>query len=106
MTMVKSSTQLAGVADLALLAPVKPGFVPGAEGFTHAQRLRLLLRTLNAIRLAGRETPLFDSPFPDSVGRFGLLQSFRYALVPPEIGSAGEAPAPPTACRPACGGCS
>lgn len=94
MTMVKSGMQLAGVADLALLAAVKPGFVPGAEGFTYGQRLRLLLRTLNAIRLAGRETPLFDSPFPDSVGRFGMLQSFRYALVPPEIGSAGEAPAP------------
>ena len=94
MNQVKSSTQLAGVADLALMAPVKPGFVPGAEGFTHAQRLKLLLRTVNAIRLAGRETPLFDSPFPDSVGRFAMLQGFRYALVPPEIGSAGEAPLP------------
>jgi len=80
------------VADLASLAPAKPGFVPGAEGYTFVQRLKALLRTVNAIRLTGRETPLFDSPFPDAVGRFGLLQSFRYALVPPEIGSAGEPP--------------
>lgn len=97
MTMVEPGTQRAGVAHLALWAPVKPGFVPGAEGFTCVQRLRLLLRTLDAIRLAGRETPLFDSPFPHSVGRFGPLQSFRHALVPPEVGSAGEPPAPPTA---------
>jgi Dyp-type peroxidase family len=100
MDQVKSSTQLAGVADLALLAPVKPGVVPGAEGFTHAQRLQLLLRTVNAIRAASRETPLFDSPFPDSVGRFGLLHAFRYALVPPEIGSQGEVPAAPGQMRP------
>lgn len=97
---MKSSTQLAGVADLALLAPVKPGVVPGAEGFTHAQRLQLLLRTVNAIRSASRETPLYDSPFPDSVGRFGLLHAFRYALVPPEIGSQGEVPDAPGQMRP------
>lgn len=95
MDQVKSSTQLAGVADLALIAPVKPGVVPGAEAFTYAKRLQLLLRTVNAIRSASRETPLYDSPIPDSVGRFGLLHSFRYALVPPEIGSQGEAPTEP-----------
>jgi Dyp-type peroxidase family len=95
MSLVKASTQLAGVADLALIASVKPGVVPGAEGFTYARRLELLLRTVGAIRRASREVPLFDSPLPDSVGRFGLLHAFRYALVPPDIGSQGEAPHPP-----------
>lgn len=95
MDQVKSSTQLAGVADLALIAPVKPGVVPGAEGFTYAKRLQLLLRTVGAIRSASRETPLFDPILPDSVGRFGLLHAFRYAIVPPEIGSQGEQPPGP-----------
>lgn len=100
MDLVKPSTQLAGVADLALIAPVKPGVVPGAEGFTYAKRLQLLLRTVNAIRNASRESPLFDPILPDSVGRFGLLHSFRYAIVPPEVGSQGEAPAEPWQMRP------
>ena len=95
MDLVKPSMQLAGVADLALIAPVKPGVVPGAEGFTYAKRLQLLLRTVNAIRSASRETPLFDPILPDAVGRFGLLHSFRYAVVPPEVGSQGEAPPGP-----------
>jgi Dyp-type peroxidase family len=84
------STQLGGIANLALLAPVKPGFIEGFETVTYARRLETLLKTLNAIRLASRESSLTKSPFPDAVGRFGILQSFRYAIVPPEIGSLGE----------------
>ncbi len=84
------STQLGGIANLALLAPVKAGFVEGFETVTYARRLETLLKTLNAIRLASRESSLTKSPFPDAVGRFGILQSFRYAIVPPEIGSLGE----------------
>jgi len=84
-----SSTQLGGIANLALLAPVRPGFVEGFETVTYARRLELLLKTLNAIRLASREASLATNPFPDSVGRFGILHSFRYAIVPPDIGSRG-----------------
>jgi Dyp-type peroxidase family len=84
------STQLGGIANLALIAPVKPGFVEGFETVTYARRLETLLKTLNAIRLASRESSLTKSPFPDAVGRFGILQSFRYAIVPPEIGALGE----------------
>jgi Dyp-type peroxidase family len=84
------STQIGGIASLALLAPVKPGFVEAFETVTYVRRLDMLLRTLNAMRLASRESALTKSPFPDSVGRFGILHSFRYAIVPPGIGSAGE----------------
>jgi len=87
-----SSTQLAGVANLALLAPVKPDFVEGCEAFTYAKRLDSLLKTFNAIRLASRESSIVESPFPDPVFRADILHSFRYAIVPPEIGKRGELP--------------
>lgn len=87
------STELGGIANLALLAPIKPGFVDRYETITYARRLELLLKTVNAIRLASRESALIKSPFPDAVGRTGILHSFRYAIVPPELGSKGE-PAP------------
>ena len=78
------STQLGGIANLALLAEIRPGFVEGFETVTYHKRLELLLRTLNAIRLASRESALAKSPFPDLIGRVGILHSFRYAIVPPE----------------------
>ena len=61
------------------------GFVPGAEGFTYAKRLEALLGTLHALGVASRESTLTRSLFPNSVGRWGLLQSFRYAVVPPRL---------------------
>ncbi|MBI5722082.1 MAG: Dyp-type peroxidase [Burkholderiales bacterium] len=89
------STQLGGIANLALVAPVKPGFIPGADTVTYARRLEALLKTLMAIRLGSRETSRFGIPFPDAVGRLGILQSFRYAVIPPRVGSRGEDPLPP-----------
>jgi hypothetical protein len=80
------STQLGGIANLALLAHVKSSFVPGAETFTYAERLETLFKTLNAIRLVTRESTISKSPFPDALGRWGILHSFRYALIPPDIG--------------------
>lgn len=79
------STQLGGVANLALVASVKSGFIPGADTFTYDRRLEALFKTLMAIRLGARESQRHASPFPDAVGRWGLLHSFRYALVPPRI---------------------
>lgn len=79
------STQLGGVANLALLASVKSGFIPGADTFTYDRRLEALFKTLSAIRAGLRESQQHASPFPDAVGRWGLLHSFRYALVPPRI---------------------
>ncbi|MBC7991648.1 MAG: Dyp-type peroxidase [Rhizobacter sp.] len=100
MTTTKMSTQLAGIANLALLAPIKPGFVEGYETLTYAKRLESLLKTLDAIRHATREAALEPSLFPDAVGRVGLLHSFRYAIVPPDVGSAGEIPPEPGDPRP------
>jgi len=100
MTTIKMSTQLAGIANLALLAPIRPGFVEGYETLTYAKRLESLLKTLDAIRHATREASLEPSLFPDAVGRVGLLHSFRYAIVPPDVGSAGEAPPEPGDPRP------
>lgn len=88
------STQLGGIANLALVAPVRPGFIPGADTHTYAKRLEALFKTLMAIRLGARESSKFATPFPDAVGRLGILQSFRYALIPPRVGSRGEAPLP------------
>ena len=85
------STELGGIANLALMAPVKRGFIPGADTVSYPRRLELLFKTLNAIRLGSRESSRYASPFPDALGRFGILHSFRYALIPPEIGSDGEA---------------
>ena len=89
------STQLGGIANLALVAPVKPGFIPGADAVTYSRRLEALLKTLMAIRLGSRETARFGSPFPDAVGRLGILQSFRYAVIPPRVGRRGEDAQPP-----------
>src|SRR5437763_14978629 len=90
MQLAMKSTQLGGIANLALIAQVRKGFVPGAETFTYAQRLETLFKTVNAIRLATRESTLTTSPFPDALGRWGILHSFRYALIPPDIGDSIE----------------
>ena len=80
------STQLGGISNLALLAVVKPGLIPGAETYTYAQRLQGLLGALHAAGLALRESTLApQNVFPDSVGRWDLIQSFRYAVIPPRL---------------------
>jgi hypothetical protein len=79
-----TATQMGGIANLALMARVKPGFVEGFETFTFARRLDLLFTTVNAGRLASRESLRVPSPFQDSVGRWGIIQSFRYAVFGPD----------------------
>src|SRR5262249_8645869 len=49
------------------------------------------LTALNASRTAIRESSLLPPPFPDSIGRFDIIRSFRYAVIPPE----GEGPRDP-----------
>jgi Dyp-type peroxidase family len=75
--------RMAGVSNLALLAPIRQGFVQGFESVTYAKRLATLLNALNASRMAARESDLNRSPFPETIGRFGIIQSFRYAIVKP-----------------------
>ncbi|GAA4357695.1 hypothetical protein GCM10023165_51930 [Variovorax defluvii] len=76
--------ELGGITNLAVLAPVKPGFVPGFETITYVDRLHRLLDALNEARQNLREATLYPPPFPDAIGRFGIIRSFRYVVVPPE----------------------
>ena len=90
-----SSTRLTGISNLAVTAPIKPGFVKGFETITYVDRLGKLLGALNQARVTAREAWMLEAPFPDSVGRFDIIQSFRYAIIPPE----GEGPLDPIKLR-------
>ena len=79
-----NSIELGGVTNLAVLAPVKAGFVNGFETITYLERLRRLLKALHAARQNLRESELRKPVFPDSIGRFGIIHSFRYAIVAPD----------------------
>lgn len=79
-----ASLQLAGVTNLSLLAPVKPGFVDSFDTLTLVARLQQVLATLNGIRQAARESSVPLSPFPDPVGRFDIVHFFRFSIVPPD----------------------
>ena len=83
------SIELGGVVNLAVLAPIKGGFVPGFETITYLERLKRLLDALQAARQNLRESELRKPVFPDSVGRLGIIHNFRYAIVPPEPPLAG-----------------
>lgn len=83
------SIELGGVVNLAVLAPIKGGFVPGFETITYLERLKRLLDALQAARQNLRESELRRPVFPDSVGRLGIIHNFRYAIVPPEPQPAG-----------------
>ncbi len=77
------TTQLQGVTDLTVVAPIKEGAVPGAlNTFTYVDRLRRVLKVLNALRQASREAALEASPFADSVARFRTVHFFRFAILP------------------------
>ncbi len=59
----KSKTLL-GVSDLTLVATIKRGLIPALDSRTYETRVRLLLRTLNALRVSSQEaepTPLIPS---------------------------------------------
>lgn len=76
------SIQLGSSTNLAVLAPVKPGFADAQETITYVDRLQRLLDALHASRRNLREAELVDSAFPDTIGRFGVIQNFRYAIWP------------------------
>ena len=87
------SAQLRGVTNLAVLADIKPGFVSGFETVTYVERLRRLLTALNTARVITREASTTTPIFPDPIGRFQIIQSFRYAIVKPHpvpVTPAGE----------------
>ena len=95
-----TSIELSGATNLAVLAPIKQGFVDGFETISYVSRLHKLLTALNASRVAAREASLTRPVFADAIGRFGIIQNFRYAIFPPYAeGGAGAADpfAPPVA---------
>jgi Dyp-type peroxidase family len=77
-----SSTQLRGVTNLAVLAPIRDGFIDGFETITYVERLHKLLKALNNARLYVRQAAPQQPVFPDAIGRFGIIHGFRYAIVP------------------------
>ncbi|MBB3177530.1 Dyp-type peroxidase [Variovorax sp. Sphag1AA] len=82
--------ELAGLTNLAVLAPVKTGFIDSLETMTYVDRLHRLLDALNESRQNLREATLVDPQFPDALGRFGILRNFRYTVVPPESAIAAD----------------
>jgi Dyp-type peroxidase family len=80
--MTYRTTQLQGVTDLTLLAPLKQRFVADTyDSESHRTRLEKVLAVLNFVRQA-REFEIHPSPFADSIGRFRLIHFFRFAVVP------------------------
>jgi Dyp-type peroxidase family len=86
-----SSIELGGATNLAVMAPIRAGFVPGFETITYLERLRRLLDALHAARRNLRESELLQPAFLDPIGRFGIIHSFRYAIVPPAPDAAAAA---------------
>ncbi len=76
-----NDTQLGGITELSLLAEIKPGLVDAYETASYLDRLRKLLRTLNGLRLAGREALDPASPYSDVVARWRIVHGFRWVIV-------------------------
>src|SRR6218665_377923 len=94
MSVKQADTQLQGITDLCLITAVKPAFVSAFETITHVERLRRVLKTLNSLRQAARESS--DPPSPDqaftAVGRsFRSVPSFRWVIIDPKPGSTAPA---------------
>ena len=87
MSSSRLDTQLQGITDLTLLTPIRPGFVEAFETITYVARLRAVLKTLNGLRLASRESTQPASPYTDVVSRYRIVHSFRWAIVDPAPGS-------------------
>ena len=85
--MNKRSIGLAGVTNLSVLAPIKPGLVEGFEPISYLDRLGKVLKALQSARQNVRESELKPPIFPDAIGQFGIIHHFRYAIVPPEPGA-------------------
>ena len=86
----KPETQLQGITDLCLLTAIKPGFVTAFETISHVERLRRVLKTLNGLRLAARESSPKPGLFTDVVSRFRIVHSFRWAIIEPRPGIDAE----------------
>ena len=80
-----SQTRLQGISDLTVIARIKTGFVADAlETCTYVERLRRMLKLLDAGRHANREASIDGTPFSDLVGRLNIVHFFRFAIIPPD----------------------
>lgn len=77
------SKHIEGVTDLTLIAPLKQGFVPSLDTCSYETRLRRVLQTLHALRVASREASS-TKPFSDTVDRIQSIHSFRVSILEPE----------------------
>lgn len=78
------SKSLLGITDLTLVATIKPGLIPALDTRTYETRLRILLKTLNTLRVSSLEvepTPLIG----DAVDRIRALHSFRLAIIGEDV---------------------
>ncbi|MBB4842722.1 Dyp-type peroxidase family [Paucibacter oligotrophus] len=84
MSFNKPETQLQGITDLVLITPIKAGFVTAFETISYVDRLRRVLKSLNALRLGARESSEVPGLFTDVVSRFRIVHSFRWAIIEPK----------------------
>jgi Dyp-type peroxidase family len=77
-----SSKQLNGHSDLTILAPLKKGFIDALDTCTYETRARIVLKTLNNLRLSSREFSEIKI-FSDTVDRIESIHSFRVAILEP-----------------------
>ena len=75
-----TSKHLQGITDLTLLAPIKQGLISALDTRTYATRLKLLMKSLNALRSSSREFSAFR-PFSDAAERISTIHSLRLAII-------------------------
>ncbi len=74
-----TSKRMKGVTELTLVAKIKPGLVDVRETRSYATRLRILLRTLFAIRQKGVEEAI-DANFAGPLERLQILHFVRFSI--------------------------
>ncbi len=71
-----STRHLQSYSELTLQAPIRPGFVDSLDSRTYATRLKMVMDTLHALRVASREHALIR-PYSDSTDRIRTINSLR-----------------------------
>ncbi len=75
----ETSKHLAGTTELTVIADIKPGLINVREPTSYATRLRILLRTLNAIRKKGAEKAE-DSVFVGPIESLQTIHHVRWTI--------------------------
>ena len=75
-----TSKHFDGIADLVVVAPIKPGFIKAFEAITYGTRLKLVAEALNRVRISAREHERIQ-PFTDVTERILNLLDFRIGVL-------------------------